>query len=257
MYDKQTREFKQLPIDKVAQASNYYPNDVEVNLNEQVEIPGSDGIEKLLRNQHLNELERWSVARHIFVMHTRGPRRRRLNQGKEVEALGKVFSELREELEHAEKLGHDVEQFRAELKRLEDKWSKERPEFVDRIARTPFQSHDTIATVFNMAWHIVPSADGYVHITSDTPAHFFEGIGIATPDAEFTITLSKDVALVGNNRGRAASTTFYRSTLPRTTKEINRRIISTTERFIYSPDTFAWIDLIGQKQENYLSNIRW
>jgi hypothetical protein len=257
MYDKQTRRFKQLPIDKVAQAPNYYPDDVEIYLNEKVEMPGSDGIEKLLRNQYLSEEERWSVAKHIFIMHSRGPRRRRLNQGKEVAALAKVIEKMHQDLICAEALGRNVQPHREELRRLEEKWSKQVPEFVDRMARTPFESPNTISAVSKMAWHVFPAAEGYAHITSDTPARFFEGLGIATPDAEFTITLSKEIALVGNNRGIPGTTTFYSSVSLQTTKEINRRIISTTERFIYSSESFAWIDVVGQKQVHYLSNIRW
>lgn len=177
MYDKDARGFKPLPVDKVAQAPRYYPDDIEIRLNQEIEIPGSNGIEKLLRQEHLNEEERWSVAQHIFVMHTRGPRRRRLNQHQIAEALANVFEEMREQVQQTAEPEDDVSKLLQEISRLEKKWSNDRPDFVDRIARTPFQSHNTVATVFNMAWHVVPAADGYAYITSDTPAHFLRELG--------------------------------------------------------------------------------
>jgi hypothetical protein len=40
-------------------------------------------------------------------------------------------------------------------------------------------------------------------------------------------------------------------------KEINRRILSHAERFVFSPRKDDWIDIVAQKRDPYLSRNNW
>lgn len=258
-YDRKSDQFKALPISKVAQEKNFYPDDVEKDLNFLLEIPGNACITQLLNREQLTAGERWKLSNHIVAMCTRGPRHRDKRAELSQQVLPNVIQKLRHTLlELAKEEGHDSAQaLISQVDQLKDRWSDNLPPFVDEMIRTPFLSERTVKAIFEMTWEIVPTAPGYEYITSDTPACFFEWLGIGREDSEVTFPISKTVALVGHNRGLGRCTRFRESSIPRETKELNRRIINSSKRFLYSSKDFFWIPLLGQKKQLELTNIRW
>ncbi len=259
MYDKTTRDWKELPIIKVAQEPGYYDPGVEVALNEDIEIPGNRCIEKLIRQEHLTDIEREEAATYIMHMATRGPRQRRKSQALLPQLLDDVISKIRKEFEDCiekdEKVANIAKQQLEQLNRLEEKYSGEIPSFALQQTRIPFLSERLVQAIFDMAWHLLPASPNMYFITSDTPAHFFDGHGIGTEDSEFTITLSKEMALIGEHRGSRGI--WVEQSESKFTKEINRRLLSNTERFVFSPRYEQWIDVLCQKEKLFCSLIRW
>jgi hypothetical protein len=92
-------------------------------------------------------------------------------------------------------------------------------------------------------------------VTCDTPAHFFEGLGVGRPDSEFTFPVSKDFALIGEHC-RNWGMVFEKPQV-QLAKEVNRRVLSNAERFVFSPKREAWIEKVAQKTDPYLSRIKW
>ncbi len=121
--------------------------------------------------------------------------------------------------------------------------------------RRPFWSERTVECIHNMFWHVLPTPPGSYFVTCDTPAHFFDCFGVGTRDSEYTITLSKDFALIGEHKWNWGI--GYEKPQTRITKEINRRLLSHTERFVFSPKKEDWIDVVAQKTDPYLSRINW
>lgn len=264
MYDKTRRTFKALPIDAVAQEPGYYPDDIEIKLNFDVEIPGNSCVEKLLRKENLTPDERESMSAYLVNMRTRGPRQRKQSNLTARKLLPETINEARQALSEleTESVGQcedmkKIKILQTQLEVLEQRCAYEPLQFIDRLVRTPFNSDNTTLGIFEMCWEIVPCANSMFFITSDTPAHFFEGLGIGRDGSEFTFPLSKNFALVGHNRGSKGSTRFHSRSLPRTTKEINRRVISTTERFVFGPSKKDWIETLAQKDDHYLNEMRW
>ncbi len=106
-----------------------------------------------------------------------------------------------------------------------------------------------------MSWHLIPAQQGMHFLTCDTPAHIFESLGLRSPGAEFTITLSKDFALVAENTHNYG--VYYNNTSSQLTKEINRRILSHAERFVFSSFKADWIAQVAHKEIPNLNRIDW
>lgn len=258
MYDKLHRVAKILPVDVVAQEQKYYPDDVEKALSDAVESPGNKVIAKLLAQTRLTVEERLDLTRYVVIMLTRGPRNRRKTFAMAAQLLPEYFEEIQSALAWLEQFDRsDIDPFiKKQFETMEQSWTLAYPPALLEFLKTPHISAILVKAINEMSWEILPTASGHYFVTSDTPAHYFEGIGLASRDAEFVFTLSKDFALLGHRRGRLTSLRFHSRSRNAIAKEVNRRIISTTERFVFSHRFDDWIDVVSQKS-NHLSSILW
>src|SRR5262245_12895344 len=76
MHDKQEGESKLVPISKVAQSPEFYEEDVEKSLDQDVERPGNDVIDKLRRGESIDDEDRRHFAYYIATMIRRVPHAR-------------------------------------------------------------------------------------------------------------------------------------------------------------------------------------
>jgi len=259
MYDKVSRQFCQASVATVAQQANYYSPDVERALTEVVESPGNNALEKLIRRETLDNAERSHVSLYLLTMATRGPRQRRKAMSYVPEALDSVVEGIRKQVESwIQERKVDSQLAHARLQKLEAARARigaSVPDNVHEQIRTPFWSDESVACIHNMLWHIVPAPLPHYFVTCDTPSHFFEGLGVGNQDSEFTFAISRSFALVGE-QGQGAGVVFEQ-TRPQIVKEINRRILSHAERFVFAHRKAVWIDVVAQKKEPILSRIRW
>jgi len=258
MYDKQTRIFCEAGIANVAQEREYYDADIEKVLADVVEGPGKLAIEKLLSKEKIDNTERTRLSLYFMIMLTRGPRQRRKSLECVPDALTETIAETEAEIRQwiADEPDNPKAQSRLqELEHVRAKFLTEIPENVYDQIRRPFWSESTVECIHNMFWHVLTAPPGTYFVTSDTPAHFFECYGVGSVESEFTITLSKDIALIGEHT--RSSGLRYESPRTQVAKEINRRILSHAERFIFSPRRDDWIPVVSQKSQHYLSQIRW
>lgn len=258
MYDKQTRRFCEAGIASVAQENGYYDLEIEKALADVVEGPGKIAIDKLLNRENIENADRSNLSLYFMIMLTRGPRQRKKSLGHAPEALTEIIAETEAEIRRwiANEPGNPLAQRRLEeLEQVRAKFSAELPQSVLDQIRRPFWSERTVECIHNMFWHVVPAPPGTHFVTCDTPAHFFDCYGVGTLESEYTITLSKDFALIGEHKRNWGI--GYEKPHAQIAKEINRRILSHAERFIFSPRKADWIDAVAQKKEPYLSQIRW
>jgi hypothetical protein len=259
MYDKKTGRFAEASVSKVAQEADFYSQEVEIALAEVVEAPGNACIDKLLRQERLDNAERTQLSLYMMTMATRGPRQRRKSLEHAPEALESVISDTRKEIEDwIQESPDDVERAQSRLKELDavhERFSKELPQQVLDQIHTPFWSERTVDCLHNMAWHILPAPPSMYFVTSDTPAHFFEGLGVGNPDSEFTFPISTSFALIGEHR-RSWGTTFEKPHA-QFAKEVNRRVLANAERFVFSPRPDGWIETVARKTSPFLSQLRW
>lgn len=258
LYDKKTGRFPEASIKKVAQESDFYSPDVESALAQVVELPGNVAIDKLLRREKITNGERSQLSLYLMTMLTRGPRQRTKSLEHAPDSLRNVASDLRNRIEASVKDGADpdIAQARlAELQEVEERFSKQIPQQVLDLIRTPFWSERTVECIHNMCWHILPASPGVFFITCDTPAHYFECYGVGTPKAELTFTISKDFALIGEHQ--RSSGTIFEEPQPQLAKEVNRRILSHADRFVFSHKKADWIAAVAEKKDPFLSRILW
>ena len=259
MYDKQAKIFRDLPIKNVAQEAEFYTPDVESWLARQIESPSNPIIAKLRSNMRLSNAERTQLSIYMMTMATRGPKLRRESFGLVPEALLSTYENVKKELEDwiAEE-GPDVEFARARLKELEvvrAKFENDIPKNIIEQIRTPYLSDNCIEAVHNMAWHIIPAPPTMHFVTGDTPAHFFQELGVGTLQSEFTFTVSSDLALIGEHT-RKPAITIYEDPQSAIAKEINRRIISHADRFVFSRKNDGWVKTLADKKPN-VGKIEW
>ena len=93
-------------------------------------------------------------------------------------------------------------------------------------------------------------------VTSDNPAFFFEGLGLGSPDSELTFPLSPELALLADWQGTPFSTSVF-GAKPGLVREVNRRVVSGAERFIFSHAPQPWLPKVAGKGNPYLSRIQW
>jgi hypothetical protein len=259
MYDKKTGKWSEAAVSKVAQQADYFSPEVEKALAQVVEHPGNVCIDKLISRIKLDNTERSQLALYMMIMATRGPGPRKKLSATAANTVKEVLDETRTQIEEwiAEE-GDDCDLAKARLKELEElesKYSSELPTNLLAQIREPFWSKNTVECILNMGWHILPAPKGSYFVTSDSPAHFFEGIGLGTPLSEFTFPISKEIALIGEHvRPRAV---MYERAQSQIAKEVNRRILSKADRFVFSPKKEVWIETVSQKTNPYLCQIRW
>ena len=93
-------------------------------------------------------------------------------------------------------------------------------------------------------------------LTGDNPAFFFEGFGLGTPRAELTFPIASDLALFGCWQGHKADLIHIQAR-PVLVRELNRRVASGSERFVFFHSEQAWVSTVADKQDPHLSEIRW
>lgn len=261
MYDKKTEKFKEIHVSNVAQEPHYYPPDVEDDLNHLVEIPGGYCIDKLLRAESLTQKERHDLSVYLFTMRSRGPRQRSKAEKTAERVFPEVLAETREMIQYWKENAETEDERQlaksklSEFEELEQRWQQKPPDFLERLIKTPHIGQLTVKAIREMTWEILPVAPGMQFITSDTPAHYFESLGLGDKECQFTFTITKDAALVGHYRGKPGSTLYHRPISPYMTKEINRRILSTTERFVFCSRKETWICAAAKKANPFLSLI--
>ncbi len=258
MYDKQSRKFCKAGIAKVAQENGYYDPEIEKALAGVVEGPGKIAIDKLLNREKFDKAERSKLSLYFMIMLTRGPRQRNNSLEQVPETMAEVLAETEAEIRQwiADEPNNPMTHQRLqELEHVRAKFSAEMPQNIIDQIRRPFWSEQTVECIHNMFWHILPAPAGTYFVTCDTPAHLFNYYGVGTLESEYTITLSKDFALIGERKRNWGI--GYERPQAQIAKEINRRILSHAERFVFSPRKDDWIDIVAQKTDPYLSRINW
>lgn len=143
-----------------------------------------------------------------------------------------------------------------ELEEVRGRFAKSPPQQIIDQIRIPFWSDRTVEGVESLAWHILPAPPSVRYVTCDTPAHYFEGLGVGRPDSEFTFSVSKSLAMIGERRCGSGNMRFEKPNA-QFAKEVNRRTLSHAERFVFASKKEDWIETVALKSNPYLSQIRW
>ena len=260
LHDKRDVVARPAAIRSVAQAKGYYSPESEKRLAGEVEIPGNRVIAKLIEGCNISECERLRLAFYIGTMFKRVPRSRR----KVIEMLPDVLREVVESVKRefnslADEVKADPELVAKRLREIDAlhaRYSIEAPQSVLDQANEPWPSERVVHTVFSMSWRILESTGPQYFITSDNPAFFFEGFGLANEKAELTFPLASTHALHGSWQGSRAGLRFLTAN-QKFVREINRRLASGTERLSFYHERAPWLLQILPKKDPYLSRFVW
>jgi hypothetical protein len=259
-YDKRLRRFRRIPIKVVAQEADYYDPDTERELSESVEGPAHATLAKLRSRSNVSSDDRIRLALYMATMIKRVPRHRRKALELMPSALSDTIGEVRAQIEQLAK-SSDVDQKLvarrlAEVERAHEKLSRETPVAVRDQIRSPWPSKRIVTAVHDMTWRIVVTNESTCFLTSDNPAYFFEGYGLGKPEAELTFPLASDMALLASWQGPRGSLSVVtaKSAL---VKEVNRRVASGAERFVFYHERRQWIATLADRPSPFLNRILW
>lgn len=254
MCDKKLRTYKKAGISAVANEVDYYPDEVEKEFANNVEGKAAEIARKIQRKDELTRDERVKFSFYMFTMATRGPRRRRILKEKAPAIMKDTFEEARSKVSN-EADNASAPKVLSHLDDLEAAFSQQWPSELVDLLHTPFSSFRTVNAVFNMTWNICSAPAGARFVTSDTPAHYFESLGVGRPESEFTFPISTTCALIGQHLG--IDKVIYRNIDARTVRHVNRRVLSHAERFAFSAKEELWLDDVMQKSSHQEQLIKW
>ena len=260
VYDKKLSRFKHLPIKVVAQEPGFYDQSTEKALSENIEGPANTVLAALRKEKSLDRNHRLKLALYISAMIMRVPRRRRKAREMVPSAIQSTVDRTRNAVESlARRKGTDrlqVQRMLNEIERVRKMFQLEPPPNLVHQIRSPWPSEKMVRTVYDMVWRIVRAPANAQFLTGDNPAFFFEGFGLGTPRAELTFPIASDLALFGCWQGHKADLIHIQAR-PVLVRELNRRVASGSERFVFFHSEQAWVATVADKQDPHLSEIRW
>lgn len=262
-FDKKDQTAKHLPIKQVSQAPGFYENDIETSLNLDVEIPGYNVIEKILRGEAISDEptdgDRQHLSYYIATMIRRVPRARTNAQQFVPQTIREVTRDVKQQIVEAAKVGlideATLNARLAEADAFELKAQTNTPEAIRKTIETPWPFESMLIAIHNMQWRILRCQGPSFYLTSDNPAYFFEGFGLGHAEAELILPLSTNLLLHcswQDAKGRA-----FQVVPERLVKELNRRIASGAERFVYYFKDADWVLKAAMNQPEQLSRINW
>src|SRR5262249_44406355 len=180
-YDKQAGTLKCLPIRQVVQSPAFYSDEVEKELNEHVEQPGNDVIDKIRRGERTNETDRRHLTYYMATMIRRVPHARSKAEKMLPTVLADTVRKARDLFEHAAREGRiDAETLAArlaEVDSVERRFKSHPPVEVLKAINTPWPYARMLLAVYSMTWRLFRSTGPSYFLTSDNPVYFFEADG--------------------------------------------------------------------------------
>lgn len=249
-----------LPIVRVAQSPGYYDDDTERRLNFEVEGPAHSALARFRAGSLPEAEDRLRLAVYVATMMKRVPARRRRSMVLVPVVIDDVISEVRELIDEwrQQPTATDamIQRRTAEVEAFAAKAAVAPPDAVLSQVRSPWPSEQHVELLLAMTWRIVQADPLNQFITSDNPAYFFEAYGLAREAAEVTFPLAPDLALHMSWQGARGSTQVVQAR-PSLTKELNRRVVSGAEHFVFTAQPAPWLGRVARKADPFLSHLQW
>ena len=257
--DRQTRQFKLLPIAAVAQSPSFYFDEDERALNEAIEGPAQGPLQKLRNSEQIDSDERQKIALYIQLMMTRVPhakdKRRKLLKDRYLDLYAEAEQRL---LKKSSDLPPNLME---DLKREDNRWKvsdiDQLPsDLLDELVKRQIIYPRIVETVYAMTWRIIRSNVPRTFLTSDNPVFYFEGLGLGHPDAEITFPLASQAVLHASWQGFREGLEFTPAR-PQLAMEINRHTVCGADRFLFFCENAKWVKEIAKAPRRRVRRIVW
>jgi Protein of unknown function (DUF4238) len=216
-------------------------------------------IEKIRQGGLIGETERMHLTYYLATMMRRVPVARSRAMKLVPAVMKGLIEEFRGLVERALRERRIDEalanQRRAEIAAWEEKHDDNPPDEVITQVRSPWPSKSILEVIFNMYWRVLRCAGPSFFLASDNPAHFFEGLGLGHRDCEVILPLCRDQLLHCSWQGSAD--VVFDETDERTVKELNRRMASGAERFVFYHRNADWVLKCAQNTIEQCNRINW
>jgi hypothetical protein len=249
-YDKQTERSFPTQVKSIANETSIYSDELESHLATQVEDPAKPAIAKLRERQQLAPDERLALAKYMVVLWKRVPKARERVVARLPSVADEVRTDLHSQLDQLAERNPDliskVDKWRGEIDAVIAKQrQKPSPEIWYHSIKSQ-SSPRVVDALLSMNWIFLRS-EAHQFLTSDNPVFFFEHEGIGKPTSELTWPISSSVALWATRLPRPSMQ--FLSASRSGIREINRRTVRNSVRFIYARHDEPWIlPFVSRKQ---------
>jgi hypothetical protein len=235
----------------------------------QLEKPCDEIIRSLRRREPISASDKALLAAYMVLMIRRVPAGRQRIRGLWPEVAGEHIEPIRrefgarydqalaaltsDEVEDREKL----EAARTEVfKLLDERLGNGIPREMELdLLVDPDAMPRVVGMLRSMSWQVFVAPDGKYFVTSDNPVHVrSENGGLNHPSAEVVFPISRDLALVASHHPVREA---FKQATSQEVNEINRRVISQADRYVYSPKPDEWIHRVLAKREHRLGWLYW
>jgi uncharacterized protein DUF4238 len=257
VYQKGTKEPFRTQVKNIGNEKGLYTDELEAILANDIEKSANPILQKLRNFQLISEDEKLIFSRYMFSMWLRVPKR--LNWAIETapKLMDKTFSDIEEQFrELAKKHPDKAELAEQRIRQLYDIRTNKTDEFAKGmwlknipigIDRPPVQM------LAKMEWRFLYNEGDQFFITSDNPHFYFESIGIGNEKSEVTFPLAKNLVLWA--KWKMDIPFDFPKARTQFVKEVNRRTVSNTLKYVFSPYAADWIPTLLNKKNIRLSRV--
>ena len=244
-------------LDRVANETGFYTQDVESFLSEEVENPAIQVIDKLRAREEINSEEKLRLATYMAVMLKRVPKHRERVAQRVPSVSKSVFGEVDRQLSaiaesHPLKAAH-IARLRRETEDIRKRYESQLPDNLWQEMTRPTISQQIVDVLSSMIWRFFISTGTSGFLTSDNPVFFFEQFGMNRPESEVSFPISTELTLWAT-WGRNVPVGFLEAK-EQFVKEINRRTASLASRYLYHARKTDWVVTLANKQRHHLNRM--
>jgi hypothetical protein len=261
-YKKGSDRFFKTNVINVANENDFYPDELETYLANEIEQPANLVIKNVQDKKNLSDEEKLILSNYMTVLWKRVPQQKMWIKNKSPKAIDAVLNQLENQLVHllmtdpakkeiVERRIVEIDELRKNKENLineefvRDNWAHMIP--VGETSSVP-------EALCQMTWLFWITQEKDFFITCDNPVFYFPEMGIANTYSEVSFPITKKISLWATWRSDF-SDQKYQVAGSQVVKELNRRTASIALEYIYSPIDEVWIKIIGNKTTHKLNRI--
>lgn len=241
-HDRERRISFQSSVKSIANEKGMYSEEIESFLANRIETPAISALIKIRKQEKISFDERTALARYIVFLCKRVPdsRERALKTvpGVADQLHGEIAAELDAAAVANPAFADRVPSLKARVAAaIEGHKSRPSP----ALWYSSFESEpgaQLVKALLSMNW-VFMSSTQLQFLTSDNPVFFFKSEGIGRQKSELSVPLSSSIALWAT-RSPGPSGEFM-NVAPVAVREVNRRTVYDSTRFVYSGTDEPWV----------------
>lgn len=257
VYRKGAEEAFKTAIHNIAQENRLYSREMEEYLANIVEAPANIIIQKIRDLQILTYEDKVTLSNYMMALWKRVPKQKKMVRDKAPEIMNPVFERIDNELiEQGNKYPSKINLVEKRRRELREQRNSKENEFIYDIWLAnipPDKTPQSVDVLSQMTWRFLLAENEQYFITSDNPLFFFPWMGIGKEHSEVAFPITKKIALWATWRMDLNEGFF--PTRTQVVKEINRRTVSYSNQYIFSPCSESWIRTLANKGTYRLNRI--
>ncbi len=257
-YDRAEKRKFQTQVKNLAQETKFYSEELETQLANEVEGPANAVIDKIRAKAKIDANEKRNLAKYLVAQWRRVPKgfqRFKRNLPKISDEVGRSVLNRIDELIKSEPDFKEIgEKRKADVIKILLGYENNPPVEIWHRAISQDMYVESIGKMAQMTWTFISCTGKDFFLTSDNPVFFFSNEGIGNKTSELSFPISSDIALWATHRADLSE--GFVSASPDAIREINRRTVSNSTRFVFSGRDEGWILPFVTKNSWRLNRIR-